>query len=115
MHKRLQPELAFVRFIQNDTKLCDEFAPRSGAARAAVIGRDAGARSNELPGDCIGGDVVREAFDQIDDVEGKSLGASTQFIRGKLYVLQILKSLDPQILKSLDPQILKFRSRDLVS
>ncbi|HET6955239.1 MAG TPA: hypothetical protein VFI56_01620, partial [Vicinamibacterales bacterium] len=49
---------------------------------AAVIGRYTGARTNELPRDCIGGDVVREAFDQIDDVEGESLGASSQFIRG---------------------------------
>jgi hypothetical protein len=82
LDQSLEPKLALVRFVEHHAQFGDELASRSRATGATVVGRDARPRSNQLPSDRVGGDIVRQSFDQVDDGEGESLGSSAEFVRG---------------------------------
>ena len=78
--EQFEPQRGFVSFFLDNSNFRDEFNVAASTATGAVIRRRRSAATNDLPGDDTSGIV---AFGnrpcQLDDSQGKGLGARFQF------------------------------------
>ena len=75
-----EPVYGFVDFFLDGTHLRNEICLRFGATRMPIVGPDAGAALDELPGDLCGNDICRKTSDQSDHVKTEPLGTSLKLL-----------------------------------